>query len=76
MVFTDKIDKVLDLTNPNVLKQLDVSTESITKNIAKQTDAYDITQVIGHIAKAKGFKGIIAPSAHEGKNFISFKELE
>ena len=76
-----EIDKVLDLTNPNVLKQLDIlDVNDIIKDIKKHTNAYDTTQVIGHIARSKRFKGIIAPSApdkaNKGINFISFKELE
>lgn len=72
-----EIDKVLDLTNPKVLKQLDISdADDIVDLIQGNPNAYDTTQVIGHIARSRGFKGIIAPSAHGGKNFISFKELE
>ena len=46
--------------------------------IDEQADAYNLTQVIGHIARNKNFKGIIAPSSANkpyGKNFISFKEF-
>ncbi len=71
--------KVLDLTNPKILKQLDVNKDDIAKLIVDDTNAYDITQVIGHIAKKKGFKGIIVLSApdraNKGINFISFKEF-
>ena len=72
-----EINKVLDLTNPKVLKQLDISnSDDIKKIIVDDLNAYDITQVIGHIARNRRFKGIIAPSAHGGKNFISFQELK
>ena len=70
---------MLDLTNPKILKQLDVNKDDIAKLIVDDTNAYDITQVIGHIAKKKGFKGIIVLSApdraNKGINFISFKEF-
>ena len=73
------INQVLDLTDPKVIKQLDISTDKLIKNIQKNTNAYDLTQVIGHIARSKNFKGIITHSAPDisnaGKNFISFKEF-
>ena len=73
-----EIDKVLDLTDLKIRKQLDIlDVDDIIDTIMKNPNAYDTTQVIGHIARTKrGVNGILAPSAHGGKNFISFKELE
>ena len=73
-----EIEKVLDLTNLNIRKQLDIlDVDDITDAIKETPSAYDITQVIGHIARTKrGVNGILAPSAHGGKNFISFKEFK
>jgi len=38
---------------------------------------YNLTQIIGHIAKSKKIKAILAPSAQDrsGKNLIFFEEL-
>ncbi len=76
-----EIDSVLDLTDPKVLKQLDIlNSDDLIRDIIKNTGAYDLTQVTGHIARKRGFKGIIVPSApdraNKGINFISFKEFE
>ena len=74
-----KIDNVLDLNNPQVLKQLNISEEAITKGIKENPQAYELTQIIGHSAKKRGFKGVLAPTAAEveagGKNLILFSEL-
>ena len=77
LVDSSEISPVLDLTNPNiagVFRILNVKT--ITKGI-DDTDAYDLTQMIGHIARRKGFTGIVAPSAKDkvrGINLVIFRE--
>ena len=72
-----KTDNILDLNNPQVLKQLNISEEAITKGIKGNPKAYELSQIIGHSAQKKGFKGILTPAAVEGggKNLILFSEL-
>ncbi len=82
-----ELDKVLDLTDPNVLKQLSKNSDSPLTKKAIATEltnvtpnAYEATHILGHIAKRKGFKAIKAPSAptltEGGENIISFMELK
>ena len=74
-----KTDNILDLNNPQVLKQLNISEEAIIQAVKQNPQAYELSQIIGHSAKKRGFKGIVAPSAPEGqtigKNLILFSEL-
>ncbi len=77
-----KMDKVLDLTNPNVLKQISKNSDSpLTKgliigDISRFPKAYEPTHIIGDVAKRKGFQAIKAPSAQDvkagGENIVSF----
>ena len=73
------LDSVLDLNNSGVREYLRVSKKSITTQLEKGVNprAYEQTQIIGDIAKKRGFKAILAPSAVEGgeKNLISFVEF-
>ena len=72
-----EIDKVLDLTKSDTQKLFKLTKDDVATKITKDLKAYKSTQIIGHIAKRKGFKGIKAPSAPDdsGVNFISFQEL-
>ena len=75
-----ELNKVLDLTNDKTLRDISenaslLTTENITKQLSKRTpDSYELTQMVGHIAKRKGYKGIKALSAaDEGRvNIIIF----
>ena len=64
-----------------MMKQHAVRKEEkfLNRELLGNPNAYDLTQVIGYIAKKRGFKGIVAPSAPDrtskGINFISFKEF-
>ena len=75
-------DKVLDLTDPKVLKKLGVTTEEITQNIAGTKNAYLIPNIIREAAQERGFKGIKFPSAIKeangqsiGDNLVIFDEF-
>ncbi|MFC6298739.1 RES domain-containing protein [Pseudomonas sp. CCM 7893] len=63
-----QLNNVLDLTRPDVRKQMGVSLKSITGS------KYTETHQIGNWAKANGYDGILAPSARNptGSNLISF----
>jgi RHS repeat-associated protein len=65
-----KLDRVLDLTNPNVRKQLGVSLEEIT------ADSYARTHSLAEWARTQGYRGILAPSARNagGSNLVSFED--
>ena len=78
-----EVDKVLDLTDVDTRKLFKVGKNTLTENdiatkIDDAIDAYELPQIIGHIAKRKGFKGIRAPSAPDkGKqNLVLLKELK
>lgn len=62
------VDKVLDLTNPSVRRQLGVSLDDLTSN------DYTTTQRIGDWARQQGYNGILAPSARNsgGTNLVVF----
>lgn len=64
-----ELDKVLDLTNTVVLKQLEIKSEDL---ISKP---YTIHEMISAIARKKGFKGLIAPSPRVsgGKVLVIFE---
>ncbi|MFV0388903.1 MAG: RES domain-containing protein [Pyrinomonadaceae bacterium] len=63
-----RVANVLDLTNPSVRQQLDVSLEDLTSN------SYTTTQRIGDWARQNGYDGILAPSARNpgGGNLVVF----
>jgi RES domain-containing protein len=63
-----RLTNLLDLTDAGVRKRLGVSLADITG------DGYDVTQSIGVWAQARGFNGIIAPSARQngGVNIVAF----
>ncbi len=71
-----KLDKVLDLTDPNTRKILGIDASDIVKREYDFIDAYELTHQLGNIAKQKGFQGIKAPSAPQknGINLIVFGE--
>ena len=62
------LNNVLDLTNPAVRQELNVTLEQINGN------SYSITQRLGDLARAKGYDGILAPSARNpnGTNLVIF----
>lgn len=64
-----KLKNALDLTNPKVRKQLNLTMKQIAK------DGYTDTQAIGSWARKNGYDGIIAPSARDknGINIVIFK---
>ncbi len=78
-----ELDKVLDLTDINTLKQLSKNLdnplikEDIALKVNKHKDAYKLTHIIGHIAKRKGFKAIKASSAQHksGINVIILRSF-
>ena len=69
-----KIDKVLDLTNPDALKALGVTKEQITASSHGANGTYKETQKIAEWAREQGYGGILAPSAQNisGTNLITF----
>ena len=56
-----KLENVLKLDG-SVLEQLGLDTKSILIK-REEVGAYEITQMIGHAANDRGFRGILAPSA-------------
>jgi len=68
-------DNMLDLTDPKVLNELGIDSDSITK--LNGADRYELTQAIGDAAREQGFAGIIAPSAPKagGINIITFESM-
>ncbi len=78
-----EVDQVLDLTNKNTRELFKVGKNTLTEKdiateVTRNKTEYEIPQIIGHIAKRRGFKGIKAPSAPDkgGQNLILFKELK
>ena len=72
-----ELDQVLDLTNTDTLRKISnkLTKGVITKGIKKSPNPYELTQMIGHIAKRKGYKGIRVPSAVDnGVNVIIFNK--
>ena len=67
-LFHGELENMLDLTNPDVLRNLGVDYNSIT------SDDYSVTHIIGRFALSNGYEGIIAPSARDvgGINVITF----
>ncbi len=62
LVYRDfSFNKVLDLTNSSVRKQLGVSLKDIT------SDNYNVTHSLGVYAKENGYDAILAPSARNLK---------
>ncbi len=66
------VKNALDLTDPEVLKQLGVDEEDLFRNLDSFPDAYDLTQVLGDLARENGFDSIIFRSAEHknGRNII------
>lgn len=58
-----RLDKVLDLTDPNTRNILNINISDILYDSKKFEYAYEVTHQIGNIAKQKGLQGIKAPSA-------------
>ena len=58
-----KLEKVLDLTDPEVRKMLNVDYNDIVDKYE-----YDLTHQLGDLAKKHGFDGIKAPSAANAEN--------
>ena len=82
---TQAVREVLDLTDDSVQKLFKVgekagkralTEEDIATKIKDDPKAYQLTHIIGDIAKKKSFKAIQAPSAHGGNNVIIFTELK
>ena len=78
-----ELNKVLDLTNLKIRSLFKVGGKILTENdIAKKSisgkNTYQKTQIIGHIAKRKGFKGIKTPSVPDksGVNVVIFEDLK
>ena len=76
------LDKVLDLTDPKVLKKLGVTRKEITQDLDEVADAYLIPNIIREAAQEQGFKGIKFPSAVKtangqsiGDNLVIFDKL-
>lgn len=69
-----KLDKVLDLTDRSTKKALGITEDMIIDTQGDKT--YELTHLLGNIAKKKGFNGIKAPSAPQkgGVNLIIFGE--
>jgi RES domain-containing protein len=65
------LDNVLDLTDPEVRQQLNVSFEQITG------DSYLYTHQLGDFARSNGYGGILAPSARQagGSNLVIFPKV-
>ena len=63
-----RLTNMLDVSNPSVRSQLNISLESIIG------ESYDVTHAIGRYAYSNGYNGIIAPSARAdgGINIILF----
>ncbi|MDF2588006.1 MAG: hypothetical protein K0S41_1847 [Anaerocolumna sp.] len=66
--FDVKIENLLDVSNPQVRKQLGITLDDIIGN------NYDVTHKIGEYAKKNGYNGIIVPSARAdgGLNIFLF----
>jgi len=66
------LDNVLDLTDPAVRQQLNVSLEQITG------DSYLYTQQLGNFGRSNGYSGILAPSARQvgGSNLVMFPKVQ
>jgi hypothetical protein len=74
-----KLDKVLDLTDPETLKVFGVDSKDLVQIRAKTPNAYETTQMLGNLAKKYGFDAIKAPSQpnlqNNGVNLIILKEI-
>jgi RES domain-containing protein/LysM repeat protein len=68
------VNNLLDLTDPAVREGLGVSLQDLTRTGGTSAWRYEVTQPLGAYAQAKGFNGIIAPSAQAdgGVNLILF----
>jgi RES domain-containing protein len=66
------LDNVLDLPDPVVRQQLNVSVEQITG------DSYLYTHQLGDFARGNGYNGILAPSARRagGSNLVIFPKAK
>lgn len=68
------MDNVLDLTDANVVKKLNIDPSRLT--ILKETNpsAYNYTHQIGNRAFVEGYNGILFPSAQMpgGQNLLIF----
>jgi YD repeat-containing protein len=65
------LGNVLDLTNPTVRGQLNVTLEQITG------DSYKVTHQLGDFARANSYDGLLAPSARNigGSNLVIFPKV-
>lgn len=66
--FDVKINNLLDISNPNIRKQLGIKLDDIVGN------SYNATHKINQYAKENKYNGIVAPSARAdgGLNIIVF----
>ncbi len=63
--------KVLDLTNPQVVKTLGLTTQALI-----EAENYQITQVLGDVAIRTGYDAILAPSQYSsGLNLVILRSL-
>lgn len=60
-------ENILDLTDSSVLQKLKIDPDQLIYDAEKVGSAYEVTQIIGDLAKKHGFDAILAPSAaHAG----------
>lgn len=69
-----KLSKVLDLTDADNLRASGISDiEQLRLKNELNPRAYELTQILGNIAKGEGFEGLIVPSSRTaGKNLVLF----
>ena len=69
------VERPLYLTNPRVIASLGVQIEELLIKISANNHAYDVTQLIGEIARSKGYDAILYPSAQVegGTSILLFK---
>ena len=73
-----KLDRVLDLTDPHNLKVLGIDDPNQLTLKNTEPKAYELTQMLGNLAKKHGYQAIKAPSepnfAKGGVNLIILGE--
>jgi RES domain-containing protein len=72
--FDVSITGLLDLSSPAIRDQLGVSLDDLIRTGGSEVWKYELTHPIGAWAKAKRYKGLIAPSAQAdgGVNVVLF----
>jgi polyhydroxyalkanoate synthesis regulator phasin len=71
-----QIENALDLTKPGTLEQLGLSEDLVRTSIEVSSQAYEITQQIGDLARKLGFDAVIFHSAEVtgAKNIVIFNK--